>query len=149
MEKIHNHYEKLRYIKYLGRKSQIDKQLIFENGWCQIVIGSYQLTLIHVTKLAFSPNRPHWAELVIELPCPWGCVCMRHWVPFCSRPLIGPEVTSSVPGLSLVLPPSLLWKLGNLETWKLGNSETRKLGNSELGNSETPPNQKKVFGEKK
>ena len=32
------------------------------------------------------------------------------------RPLIGPEITWSIPGLSLVLPPSLLWKLGNSVT---------------------------------
>ena len=30
------------------------------------------------------------------------------------RPLIGPEVTLSVPGLSLVIPTSLPWKLVNL-----------------------------------
>ena len=52
----------------------------------------------------FSPTRPHWAELVIESPCPSVemCVCLRHRVQFFfeashwpsdhmtrSRPLIG------------------------------------------------------------
>ena len=33
------------------------------------------------------------------------CVVLCHRVQFFSRPLIGPQVTWSVPGLSLVLPP--------------------------------------------
>ena len=32
------------------------------------------------------------------------CVCLRHWVQFFPRPLIGLEITLSVPGLSLVDP---------------------------------------------
>ena len=96
--------------------------------------------------LHFSPTRPHWAELVIESPCPSVCVCVclsapsgavffeaSHWPSdqmTRSRPLIGPPS----------LPPLKTWKLGNSETWRLGNSETKKLGNSQsrkLGNSET------------
>ena len=47
------------------------------------------------TSYAFSPTRPHWAELVIESPCPSVCLwfCLRHRVQFFSRPLIGPQVT--------------------------------------------------------
>ena len=47
------------------------------------------------TELLFSLNRPHWANSVIESPCPSGCLsrCLRHWVQFSSRPLIGPRVT--------------------------------------------------------
>ena len=74
---------------------------------------------VKVSKSRFSPTWPHWAELVIESPCP--CVWMfvlsgavfseaSHWPwdhMISSRPLIGPPS----------LPP--------LETWKLGNSETR------------------------
>ena len=49
----------------------------------------------------FSLNRPQWANLVIELPCPCiGCVCVCKCAPS------GPEITWSVPGLSLVLPRS-------------------------------------------
>ena len=48
-------------------------------------------------------------------------VCLCHRVQFFPRPLSGPEITQSVPSLSLVLPP--------LETWKLGKSVTQKLGN--------------------
>ena len=33
------------------------------------------------------------------------CVCLRHRVQFFFRPLLGPEVTRSVRGLSLLLPP--------------------------------------------
>ena len=42
----------------------------------------------------FSLNRSHWADSVIELPCPDVAmsVCLCHWVHF-FRPLIGPEVT--------------------------------------------------------
>ena len=50
----------------------------------------------------FSLNRPHWADSVIESPCPSVVLC--HRAQFFSRPVIGPEVTWSVPGLSLVLP---------------------------------------------
>ena len=39
----------------------------------------------------FSLNRPHWADSVIESPCPSVCLC--HRIQFFSRPLIGPEVT--------------------------------------------------------
>ena len=56
----------------------------------------------------------------------WMCVCLRHRVQFFPRPLIGPEITWSVPDLSLVLPPLETWRLGNSITRKLGNSETRK-----------------------
>ena len=77
----------------------------------------------------FSPTRPHWAELVIESPCPDVCLSVFA---------IG---YSFFPGLSLALrshnqfqashwaslPPSL----GNLETFKLRNSVTRKVGNLE------------------
>ena len=78
------------------------------------------------------------------------------------RPLIGPEITWSLTGLSLVLPPSLPWKLGHLETWKLDNSVTwklRNLGIRRLGKLETrklgkPPPPKKeeikqIIGEKR
>ena len=112
----------------------------------------YKLKRLYVTSqlFKFSPTWPHWAKFVIELPCPYVClsVCLRHRVQFFPRPLIGPEVTWSVPGLSLVLPPSLLWKLGNLETRKLGKSETRKLGNSEtrkLGNLQPPPKKNNIY----
>ena len=61
----------------------------------------------------FSLNWPHWADSVIESPCPcvtYLSVCLdvrlRHWVQFFQKPLIGPEVTWPVPGLSLVLPGS-------------------------------------------
>ena len=37
----------------------------------------------------------------------WMSVCLRHQVQFFPRPLIGPEFTWSVPGLSLVLPLAL------------------------------------------
>ena len=61
----------------------------------------------------FSLNRPHWADSVIESQCPSVClsVCLclflRHQMQFFARPLIGPEITWSVPGLSLVNPPGL------------------------------------------
>ena len=80
--------------------------------------------------------------------CLSGCLCAPSGAVFLN-PLIGPEITWSVPGLSLVLPPSLLWKLGHLETWKLSNSElnseTQTLRNSEtqrLGNPTQPPTEK-------
>ena len=43
----------------------------------------------------FSLNRPHWADSVIESPCPFVCtsVCLRHRLHLFSRPLNGPEVT--------------------------------------------------------
>ena len=44
----------------------------------------------------FSLNRPHWADTVLELPCPsvcgWFCGSVTSGEVFC-RPLIGPEVT--------------------------------------------------------
>ena len=55
----------------------------------------------------FSLKRPHWANSVIESPCIHD-VCLSVCVIRCSlsRPLIGPEITWSVPGLLLVPPPS-------------------------------------------
>ena len=56
----------------------------------------------------FSPTWPHWAELVIELPCACVCLCLCVCAIECSffsRPLIGPQITLSDPGLSLVDPP--------------------------------------------
>ena len=75
----------------------------------------------------FSLNRSRWADWVIEWPCTSFCLsgCFRHWVQYL-RPLIGPEITLSVPGLSMVFPPSLPPSLPPFET--------RKLGHSELGN---------------
>ena len=79
----------------------------------------------------FSPNRPHWADSVIESPCPsffWLSVCAIGCSLFWSLSL-ALRSHDQFPGLSLVLPslpPSLeTWKLGNLETWILGNLETR------------------------
>ena len=45
-----------------------------ENKWSQI----WKLLLIK--GVVFSPTRPHWAELVIESPCPFVvlCVCLCH-----------------------------------------------------------------------
>ena len=45
---------------------------------------------------SFSLNRPHWADSVIESPCPsvWIFVCLYvSKVKFFSRPPIGPQVT--------------------------------------------------------
>ena len=103
----------------------------------------------------FSPTRPHWAELVIESPCP--SVCLFVCVSVCA---IG---CSFFRGLSLALrshdqfqashwsslPPSF----GNLETWKLRNLKTQKLGNSETRTPGNPETRKLgnfiFFGEKK
>ena len=52
----------------------------------------------------FSPTWPHWAELVIELPCACVCLCLCVCAIECSffsRPLIGPQTTWTDPGLSL------------------------------------------------
>ena len=80
-------------------------------------------------RLHFSLNQPHWADSVIESQC--LDVCLRHRMHFFFRPLIGPDITWSVPrpligppSLPHSIPPSLgTWKFGNLETWKLGHSE--------------------------
>ena len=36
--------------------------------------------------VGFSPTRPHWAELVLESPCPWRClsVCLSVCAIECS-----------------------------------------------------------------
>ena len=36
-------------------------------------LGTYQRA-----PFQFSPTRPHWAELVIESPCPSVCLCHRE-----------------------------------------------------------------------
>ena len=86
----------------------------------------------------FSPTRPHWAELVIESPCPcvWMCVCAIRCSVFRGLSLALRSHDQFQASHRSSLPPSF----GNLETWRLGNSVTQKLGNSEtqkLGNSET------------
>ena len=66
----------------------------------------------------FSLNRPNWADSVIESPCPSVCVFApssprgakevpgeQSSLPLFFKPLIGPQVTWSVPGLSLPPPP--------------------------------------------
>ena len=66
--------------------------------------------------------------------CLWVClsVCLRHWVQFFSRPLIGPEITWSVPGLSLVdpaapFPPPLpKWEAGIWSCDLRANERPRK-----------------------
>ena len=58
----------------------------------------------------FSLNRPHWADSVIESPCPSVCAIGCSFWSLRSH--------HQFPGLSLVLPPSLI---GNLETRTLGN----------------------------
>ena len=50
----------------------------------------------------FSKNRP-LADSFIESRCPF--VCLSLFMQFFSRPLIGPQITRSDPGLSLVDPP--------------------------------------------
>ena len=74
-------------------------------------------------------------------------VCLSVYAIGCSfvRPLIGPDMTWSVPGFSLVLPPSLSCKLGNLETWKLTNLVIQKIKNLETLTHPTPPPTKKYF----
>ena len=63
------------------------------------------------SRAKFSLNRPDLADSVIKSQCPSVCVfvclsvCLRHRMQFISRPHIGPEITWSVPGLSLVNPP--------------------------------------------
>ena len=51
-----------------------------------------------------SLNWPPWADSVKKLPCPWMCCseCVRHWVLFLSRPLIGPEVPNLVGSFFLI-----------------------------------------------
>ena len=66
-------------------------------------------------------NPLHRADSVIELPCPCVCVCVcvSVWAIGCSffRPLIGPEVTRSVPDLLLVLPPPTLRSESLTQPW--------------------------------
>ena len=65
--------------------------------------------LTSLQPMVFSLNWPHWADSVIESPC--SSVCLSVILSFCLsvwlchlvqffRPLIGPEITWSVPGLS-------------------------------------------------
>ena len=66
-----------------------------KQGWLETFGQSLiSLNSKHKRKL-FSLNRPHWADSVIESPCPCVClfVCLRHRVQFFSRPIIGPDVT--------------------------------------------------------
>ena len=68
--------------------------------------------------IAFSLYRPHRVDSVIELqsPCVFLSVCSIG-CSFFLKPLIGPEVTWSVPGPSLVLPPSPTVPLAPLCGW--------------------------------
>ena len=45
------------------------------------IINFFKFTLIKSTR--FSPTRPHWAELVIESPCPSVCVSVCVSVCLC------------------------------------------------------------------
>ena len=69
---------------------------------CKYIIRSTNKCMAYF-KLSF-----YWSDLVIKLPCLSICLChcLRHRMHFFSRPLIGAEVTWSVPGLSLHPPPS-------------------------------------------
>ena len=60
-----------------------------------------EVSMRKVCYLLFTESA-HWVDSVIESPCPSVVLC--HWMRFFPRTLIGPEVTWSVPGLSLVLP---------------------------------------------
>ena len=77
-----------------------------------------------------SLNQPHWADSVIELQCPSVCgsVCLFVCAIGCSfftSLSLALRSHDQLPGLSLVLPPSLPHSLPpSLGTWKLGNLET-------------------------
>ena len=67
----------------------------------------------------------HW---VIESGCPSVCVfvCLRHQMQFISRPLIGHEITWSVPGLSLVDPPLPFFLFPNIFFIEKNHATTKK-----------------------
>ena len=78
--------EKDTYVHYLSHATLVSWGLCYFN-YCG---GTFSVCLEDKQKqFRFSPTRPHWAELVIESPCPsvGVCVCLRHRVQFFSRPL--------------------------------------------------------------
>ena len=84
----------------------------FMQFWLTILTDSCYWQFIQIVLAKIFTDSALWAGSVIEFRCLFVClcVCVFVWCPFpmrfFSRPLISPQITGSVTGLSLVNPPS-------------------------------------------
>ena len=74
---------------------------------CCCILSSLAYGTMHSRQVICSPTRPLWAELVIELPCPSGCVSAPSGAVF-NRPGVAGAVLQSPPLLTHSSPFSLI-----------------------------------------